>query len=94
MRHSAAETLETTRLVEDSAWSVPAALRELGIPRCMVSGWSARPGARPRSAGHRRGVEPAGHAAETFVHDLALFPGHALLPSQGRTCSPCLRNQT
>ena len=32
MRHSAAETLETTRLVEDSAWSVPAALRELGIP--------------------------------------------------------------
>ena len=31
MRHSAAETLETTRLVEDSAWSVPAALRELGI---------------------------------------------------------------
>ena len=42
MRHSAAETLATTRLVEDSAWSVPAALRELGIPRCMVSGWSAK----------------------------------------------------
>ena len=36
--------METIRLVDDSALSVTATLRELGIPRRMFSGGSARPG--------------------------------------------------
>ena len=35
MRHSAAEKLETIRLVEDSELSVTATLRELGIPPAL-----------------------------------------------------------
>ena len=42
MRHSAAEKLETIRLVEDSELSVTATLRELGIPRRTFYGWYRR----------------------------------------------------